>query len=45
MFHEITGVNIPVELIQSENAYDLQGRRVQTPDRGLYIINGKKVIF
>lgn len=45
MFHENTGVNIPVELIQSENTYDLQGRRVQTPDRGLYIINGKKVIF
>lgn len=45
MIHENTGVNIPVELIQSENAYDLQGRRVQTPDRGLYIINGKKVIF
>lgn len=45
MFHENTGVNIPVELIQSENAYDLQGRRVQTPTRGLYIINGKKVIF
>lgn len=45
MFHENTGVNIPVELIQSENAYDMQGRRVQTPTRGLYIINGKKVIF
>ena len=24
--------------------YDLQGRRVKTPDKGLYIINGKKVI-
>jgi len=25
--------------------YDLQGRRVQKPDKGLYIVNGKKVLF
>lgn len=25
--------------------YDLQGRRVNNPDRGLYIINGKKVLL
>lgn len=25
--------------------YDLQGRRVQNPTKGLYIVNGKKVMF
>lgn len=25
--------------------YDLQGRRVQTPAKGLYIVNGKKVVI
>ena len=24
--------------------YDLQGRRISTPNRGLYIKNGKKVL-
>ena len=25
--------------------YDLQGRRVERPGRGIYIVNGKKVII
>lgn len=25
--------------------FDLQGRRVQTPNKGVYIVNGKKVIY
>ena len=25
--------------------YDLQGRRVEKPSRGIYIVNGKKVII
>ena len=25
--------------------YDLQGRRVQKPGKGLYIVNGKKILF
>ena len=28
-----------------DNAYDLSGRRVAQPSKGLYIINGKKVIL
>ena len=28
-----------------ENYYDLQGRRVDRPTKGLYIVNGKKVII
>jgi hypothetical protein len=30
-------------LSSSEKCYDLQGRRVDTPAKGLYIFNGKKV--
>ena len=37
-----------VEQLTMDNSqltiYDLQGRRVKTPGKGLYIINGKKVI-
>ena len=29
----------------SEVYYDLQGRRVLYPTKGLYIVNGKKVIL
>lgn len=29
---------------QSDNCYDLQGRRISTPKNGLYIVNGKKVL-
>ena len=25
--------------------YDLQGRKVETPSKGIYIVDGKKVIF
>ena len=39
-----------LEEVKSENGegktiYDLQGRKVDTPTKGLYIINGKKVII
>ena len=29
----------------SQLIYDLQGRRVLNPTKGMYIVNGKKVIF
>ena len=29
----------------STAVYDLQGRRVEQPSRGLYIINGKKIVI
>ena len=42
---ETTGVKSSVISHQkSEMIYDLQGRRVAEPSKGLYIINGKKVI-
>ena len=30
--------------VKSDKMYDLQGRRVAQPARGLYIVGGKKVI-
>ena len=30
---------------ESKDIYDLQGRRVNTPTKGLYIINGKKIFI
>ena len=31
--------------MKNDNVYDLQGRRVMQPTKGLYIVNGKKVII
>jgi len=25
--------------------YDLQGRRVETPSKGVYVVNGRKVVI
>ena len=50
-FHPIKSTNptaIEEVKTESENAraiYDLQGRKVETPSKGIYIIDGKKVIF
>ena len=30
---------------QSEKIYDLQGRQVSNPTRGIYIVGGRKVII
>lgn len=40
-----TGVAVVKNELQGEAAYDMQGRRVNTPKNGLYIINGKKVLL
>ena len=46
-FDEITGID--ATLVNSEKVdgvvYDLQGSRVVNPTKGLYIVNGKKVII
>ena len=47
-FDETTGIEMPtVEGYDDTDAvvYDLQGRRVQNPTKGLYIVNGKKVFI
>ena len=38
----ISNVNANVNL--NDNVFDLQGRRVAQPTKGLYIVNGKKVV-
>lgn len=40
---ETTGIN-NVNVNHNDDWYDLQGRRVATPQKGLYIVNGKKVM-
>ena len=45
---DITGVNevnVQKEDITNGEYYDLMGRRVVNPTKGLYIVNGKKVFF
>lgn len=40
---EATGIKA-IEAATDKNVYDLQGRKVAAPQKGLYIINGKKMI-
>ena len=42
-----TGVNTVQSAAEKKNdvIYDLQGRRVTNPSRGIYIVNGKKVVI
>ena len=40
---EATGIKA-IETAADQNVYDLQGRKVAAPGKGLYIINGKKYI-
>lgn len=45
-FGEATGINgVAVEKKADNTIYNLQGMRVKTPTKGLYIINGKKYRF
>jgi len=41
---DIKNVAIDRQQITSTRIFDLQGREVKTPQRGVYIINGKKVV-
>lgn len=47
--YHLTNTPVAVHAVQKQEApahyYDLQGRRVEKPTKGLYIVNGKKVIF
>ena len=43
---DVTGINeVKGEKKAVEGIFDLQGRKVVTPAKGLYIVNGKKVII
>ena len=43
--NEATGINAVEAAAQKEGAYNLNGQRVMQPTKGLYIVNGKKVII
>ncbi len=45
VFNQTTGINSIEATTAADGIYDLQGRRVAMPTKGLYILNGKKVIF
>ena len=40
-----TGIAAPTSEIGKLIIYDLSGRRVESPTKGLHVVNGKKVIF
>ena len=42
---ETTGITSAAMQLSTEQYYDLQGRRVAQPTRGLYIVNGRKVVI
>ena len=45
---EVTGVEgaaMESRQTRKETVYDLQGRRVLSPSKGLYIVNGKKIVI
>lgn len=47
-FGETTGINAvngSEFMVNDSEIYDLQGRRVAQPAKGLYIVNGKKVVI
>lgn len=44
-FDETTGINNLTPAFSEGAVYDMQGRRVAQPTKGLYIINGKKVVI
>lgn len=45
-FDDATSINNPVVNSTKDDAvYDLQGRRVTNPQKGIYIVNGKKVAY
>ena len=44
---ELTGISTTEQDVDVESAviYDLQGRRVTSPSKGIYIVNGQKIII
>ena len=44
-FNNATGIEEVISAFQNGAVYDLSGRRVATPTKGTYIVNGKKVFI
>ena len=45
-FDGTTGIeNVNTDGVDTDAVYDLQGRKVKVPAKGIYIVNGKKVLI
>lgn len=42
---EIEEINAEPSKLQTNIYYDLSGRRVEHPRKGIYIVNGKKIVI
>lgn len=36
--------SVPEQMVQSKEMFDLNGRKVQAPQKGIYVVNGKKYL-
>ena len=42
---DTTGINKLTQQSGKQTMYDLQGRRVEKPSKGIYVVNGKKIVY
>lgn len=42
---DTTGINKLTQQRGKQTMYDLQGRRVEKPSKGIYVVNGKKIVY
>ena len=42
---DTTGINKLTQQGGKQTMYDLQGRRVEKPSKGIYVVNGKKIVY
>ena len=42
---DTTGINKLTQQSGKQTMYDLQGRQVEKPRKGIYIVNGKKIVY
>lgn len=40
-----TGIHKLTQQSDKQTMYDLQGRRVEKPSKGIYVVNGKKIVY
>ena len=41
----ITGINAVDAMVDNSEMFDLSGRRIVAPAKGVYIVNGKKIMI
>ena len=42
---DTTGINKLTQQSGKQTMYDLQGRWVEKPSKGIYVVNGKKIVY